>query len=278
MTEPKLAQIAWRLGLALVSAGLVVWVVLQNLPPSGLLATRALPGAANPFIGILRPEDRVALSTDGGAKVYSVIGDPVYFQLAVPRFFHQVTVTLEYRATATPVVELGPRVSNDAWGFALKPLEAAGLDQSGWSVRTDGPYRIYERHRTNFSISYLLNQRAEGRLALWHVDPADFGVSGKTFTAWSWDIDLKHSPLETVIAEYKPPQDLGGGWKRASATFDRGEIPLQGDEAQFAISVPSAGRSTPPGTFEVRAIEVKYERPAFSLASLGTGIIKQFGL
>jgi hypothetical protein len=278
MTSEKLAQFAWRLGLALATVSLVVWVVLQDLPPSGLLATRALPGDANPFIGILRPENRVALSTDGGTKVYSVIGDPVYFQLAMPKFFHQVTVTLEYRATATPEVELGPRTSNDAWGFDLKPLDAAGLDQSGWSVRIDRPYRIYERRPTNLSISYLLRQRAADHLALWHVDPMIFGVSDKDFVVWSWDTDLKRSPLETVVTAYTPPQDLGDGWKRASATFDRGEVPLQGDEAQFAISVPSAGRSTPPGTFEVRAIEARYERPAFSLASFGSGVIRQFGL
>jgi hypothetical protein len=110
------------------------------------------------------------------------------------------------------------------------------------------------------------------------VDPSEFGVSGKTFAAWSWDVDLKRSPLETVVAAYVPPQDLGGGWQQATATFNRGEMSLQGDEVQFALSVPSAGRLTPPGTFEVRSISARYERPAFDFDSLGSEVLKRFGL
>lgn len=264
MSGRSLAKIAWRLALALGGVGLVIWIGIQNLPPSGTLVTSARPGEANPFISILRPEDRVRLVTDAPLR-YVVTGDPTYFELAMPRFFHQVTLTLEYRVADAPIVEVGPHLPGDAWGFALKTLDLPALDKSGWSVRTDGPYRIYERRATSLSLTELFRRRATNQLAVWHVDPADFGQPNKKFVAWSRDLDLKRSGLETVVVSgYVPPQDLGDGWKRAAITFDRGELTLRGDSVQFALSVPSLGRggaAPAVGSFEVRLIEAEYRRP-----------------
>jgi hypothetical protein len=124
MTDDAFIRNGLRALWFLAGLGLVVGIALQNLPLSGILRASVAPGEASPFIGILRPEERMTIANDGGSKVYQVTGDPTYLQVTAPRFFRHATMTLEFRNPRRIDVSIGPAITLEKWGFALQSLDS----------------------------------------------------------------------------------------------------------------------------------------------------------
>ncbi len=167
----KALAVLW-IGLGMALTG---WIVFSNVPPSGLLKESATAGALSAFIGIPRPVERVKIVASAAEPYYEVLGEPLYFQLAAPRFFPRAKVRLEFQNSGQPVIELGARSSADQWRFDLHPIDAPVLDNLGWSARQDGDLLVYERTPTSRSAGDILASGSAARTAVYHLDPVRWG-------------------------------------------------------------------------------------------------------
>jgi hypothetical protein len=171
MNEIIAGRKIFRLALFIAGAGLIIWVVLGNVPPNGRLRVTSGAGEASAFIGILRPEGRVTLVPRDAGGHYDVSAEPAYFQMRAPRAFRSAKVTVEYQEEGQPLLELGGRTDLEAWTFDLKPLEAPMLERLGWSARQEGKYRIYEKKASQRQAEDILATGDPRRVGVYKIDP-----------------------------------------------------------------------------------------------------------
>jgi hypothetical protein len=127
------------------------------------------------FIGRLTPSDRVA----GGD---TIIGDPAYFSLSVPRRFEKARLTLEFQNdTDRPLIEVGVLTDKRVWNYDLKPLQNKVLDGlfNEWSVLWDADVLLFQRNKEYESVKDFLAKRPPmDRVAVYDYDlGADFTLA-----------------------------------------------------------------------------------------------------
>lgn len=74
-----------------------------------------------------------------GEAFQSIVGEPVYMDVQVPRSFDSVDVTMEYKNEEQPLIELGLITSTDPWNVRTAPLESRIISEAldEWDAVTD---------------------------------------------------------------------------------------------------------------------------------------------
>jgi hypothetical protein len=255
-----------------ILAGLAVLglVFFRNFPPDGTLEASIVPGESSGFLGGLSPADRLSVIDTGKGLVTEVSAEPVYFHLAKPRFFRQVRVRVLFHHRDQPLLEFGPRMSRDEWAFDLRPLDAPFLEDLtrptrqgglGWSVRQDGPYRVYERRASSVRAAELLRGPRDGRIAVYRVEP----LLSEGLAAVTPSTDFRKGKIEAVVAKYAPPEEEGG-WRAAEATFDLGPLVAEDGKVQMIVSAPGLKDG---GSLTIGRIEATYLDGALARTPIG---------
>lgn len=164
-----------RFGWFVLAACLLGWLAWKNLPPSGRLSAIGRTGEPSGFFGGFTPLDRAVPTREGGLWYSDIVSEPVYFNLAAPRFFDTMRVRVRYKEDGQPYLALGARTDPAAWAFDLKPIDLPMLDGSGWAARQDGELRIYERKPTARTAAELLGGALD-RTAVLGLDPVRWGL------------------------------------------------------------------------------------------------------
>ncbi len=163
-----------RLAWFTISACLLGWLAWNNLPPSGRLVVVGRTAEPSGFFGGFTPLDRAVPTRADDAWFSDVVSEPVYFNLATPRFFDTMRVRVRYQGDQ-PYLALGARTDRQAWAFDLKPIDLPMLDRSGWPARQDGPLRVYERTASGRSAADILSGSSD-RAAVIGIDPVRWGL------------------------------------------------------------------------------------------------------
>ncbi len=157
-----------------LGAAFLAWIFWRNFPLTGVLSAQARTAEPNGFIGGFTPQDRAKPVQENGVWYSDIVDEPVYFNLAAPRFYDTVRVQLRYKEEKQPYIALGARTDLDQWQFDLKPLDLPLLDDAGWSARQDGELRVYERKATTRSAQQIL--ASGGRVAVLGLDPVRWNL------------------------------------------------------------------------------------------------------
>lgn len=148
-------------GVGIAGAAAVIFALaLAHEPVGGRLVTETDFLAPHPFISILKPTDRVEGGRGGG-----VIGSPVYFDVKPPSDFERVTLEVDYRAGAAPVVETGAMVTGDG-RFDLVADRVALLEELGWRRVESGGQVLLQRNGDYRTVEeFFLRPPAPGEVA-----------------------------------------------------------------------------------------------------------------
>jgi hypothetical protein len=246
----KLLRALW----AALGLGLVAWIGLRNLPLDGTLKTSALPAEASPFIGVLRPDDRVKVRR-GGETVYEVFREPAYFSLNVPRFFRKARLRFEFMNADQPIFEAGARTDLAAWSFDLQPVEALVLDRLGWSSRVDEGYRIYEKRQTVRSVAEILSEGDPRKTAVYHLDPVRWGLRIPTALDKGASLDCRTTdgcPKSYVYIAHPPFQAAVEAKGRVTVKLMKdGEVILTREAADETVDLIVTNAA--PGLYRIEA-------------------------
>ncbi len=110
-----------------------------------------------PRVGDFFPWDRVSINQkDSLGYSASIIGEPVYFDLKLPRPFKQARAEISYENKGVSVFQIGVQASAYDWEYQLKPIENRYLDKLAWTKISDGGLTLFERKKKFDKISDFL--------------------------------------------------------------------------------------------------------------------------
>ncbi len=118
-----------RIGIWSIVAVFLVALALRDLQLDRRLDVVARLDRATPYVSTLGPPVRVALSADRA----NIIGEPVYVNLRIPRWFRRATVELRYENPGNLPLRFGVRTHPTQWAFQFptpSPDARAGAGRS----------------------------------------------------------------------------------------------------------------------------------------------------
>lgn len=153
----------------------LVWLVWQNLVPSGVFVARWRPDAPSGLIGPLVPESRLLplAIADDGTPYRSLVSEPVNFDVRLPATFSTAKVTAKL-STGAKIVELGGLASRETWTNDLRPAMNAILDGLDWTVVRENGLALYERKPEFKTVGDFLANVPSSGVAAYRADLASF--------------------------------------------------------------------------------------------------------
>lgn len=161
-----------------VPVALVGYLVWVDAVVSGELSATLDIGRQSPYISPLHPGGRLQpISVDAaGVTSQTIIQQPVYFDVRVPRGLRELEVRLTYQNLDQLLVEAGPQVSDTPWTFQLGGVEHQALDfllqdTARWSSLREGEVVLLQRDRHYDSVAaFLANPPPRDMIATYRYD------------------------------------------------------------------------------------------------------------
>ncbi len=136
----------------------VIFLMHKTIVPGGVTTYRHDFKNFDYFIGKLTPQERVFKIND----VYTMIGDPVYFNLRIPRHFDTAKLTLVFQNQSDrKLIEAGLLTDKTVWRYDLEPISNDLLDGlfDKWSVLFGEDDKIlFQREKIYSSVNDFLSQ------------------------------------------------------------------------------------------------------------------------
>ncbi len=168
--KPLLVRIV-QLTIILIPVGIFVWLLNQELVPSGTFVIAHGVNELSPFIDRILPDDRAlapAMDADGD-WVQAIVGDPGYFFVHPHRSFDAVHAEVWFKNEGVPIVELGALSSPTGESYDLRPLQNLLIDDSSWDRMSDNGIVLLQRTHTYDSVNaFLQNPPPLGEIATYH--------------------------------------------------------------------------------------------------------------
>ncbi len=216
----------------------LVWIVAQNLVPSGIFEAHWRPDASSALIGPVVPEARLLPLgiSDDGMPYRSLVEEPVNFDVRLPSTFDTATVSVTV-AGEPKIVELGGLASRATWTNDLRPGSNAIIDGLNWTaVRANG-LTLYERRPDFKTVDDFLSNLPTAGVAVYRADvsslvkipgyaPAKTAQTYKTAFrgAASLKVYLNNEPLDFTFRTQDVNRHAGADGFTATATLNGSRI------------------------------------------------------
>jgi hypothetical protein len=222
-----------RIGLWLMLAVFIVFVIWQAIVPGGQAVYSFDFKQSSFFVGRLTPRERVSDIKDGRQ---TLTGQPVYFNLWTPRPFSSLKLTVRYKNNTTPVLEAGLLLDKQAWRYAIKPLHNETIDKlyrsEHWGVLEDGPIILLQRQETYASVVDFLKQLPPAKNVAVYNYALPGGLYKKVDAAFVINPNIQY-----IIADYQLPRVLGE-WRETTVEFDLTKAERTKDGYSLMLSAP----------------------------------------
>ncbi len=184
------------------------------------------------------PDIRFAeVASDAGIKEWSILIDPVYWILRLPRRYDDVKVTLEYKAPQVPLVQFGGLANADKWEFAWRSVQNIALEQLEWDCLSEYHKQWYLCQKNVYYQTieeFLLQPPVTAEIVNFNFPlPDTFAATRVT----RYNHELALDDYDYVIALYTQPQEMDG-WLRQEFVFPLSELDMVEDGVQFVLSAP----------------------------------------
>ncbi len=122
-----------RFILIFVVFSLLVWFTWMNFVPLGTLKVKKDVEKPSPYFSDFYPSVRMrGIERDETGNVFrTMIVDPVYFDLLMPRQFAEAEVRIKYQKTQDQPLFVGLKKTNEPWAFDFRKLLDKG---NGWQM------------------------------------------------------------------------------------------------------------------------------------------------
>lgn len=167
----------------------LAWLINRHYAFGGELVIKHDFSKKSAFISELYPSSRIKeISRDEQGRYYqSIINEPVYFDLKMPRTFDQAVIRIKYKNSDIPIWNLGVQQSPIEGQYLLKPVENKILDQLiadkiHWSTLEYNETIVIQRNyagKNYETVKDFLNNLPQSNLAVYHYDlNQDYLISG----------------------------------------------------------------------------------------------------
>ncbi|MGB9609185.1 MAG: hypothetical protein ACP5IX_01595 [Patescibacteria group bacterium] len=253
----------WRVILMLIALCFFLWLIWQNLIPSGYLKITKDFCRESKFISNLYPEERVGdIEIDNQNRCWQTIfNEPVYFKIKVSRSFEQVKLKIFYQNEKQPLFQIGLR-KKLGWQFQFKPIENQIFDSLDWYKLTQGKITLWQRKKKFETIQqYVNNLPIDRKTAVFYYEFIPEVVKDSTkIVAWNPKIPLQS--LDYIITQYQSPKNFGD-LKVASVDFFISPEFSDGQQLEFILSAPEMVRNQ--SQIKIYRLEVELEREPLTL-------------
>lgn len=263
----KLTKITRLINLFMILFGVLFlfFLVWYDINPSGQRVVKHNFTKTNNLVRGPYPVDRLVEQKNVDGDFWEVAIDPVYFDLYIPRLYQSITFTSIFKLTNNQtVIELGGLGSDQGWQITLKPA------YNGYLENLNLTCRIFVDDLSQISV-------CAGRESL----PTDITTWSEIFDLYpdaeyvtyflpltqhfatadrldnlkikQWENSFIASDFDFLITSYVPVEDVGDGWKKASAIFLPNELWLAGHIYKFVLSAPDLSNHAK--TIKLREVE-----------------------
>lgn len=289
----KIVLFFWWLSLILAAGIFLIYLVWQNLVPSGYFRAEQdfcynpaslwsrLFYQAQSSISLMYPDNRLnAPETDEKNRCFQRFFDePVYFKIIMPRSFSRVKLKIFYQTENQPLLQVGLmklRQNPDDWQFKLQPLENQYFDQLSWTKTTQGSITLWQKNKKFDSISQFVNNLPTNeRLATFYYDLVPEAIKNpKKVIVWNHKTPMQY--VDYVITQYQPPTAIDD-LKGSEANFFLTPDFSNGRQVEFMFSAPDLLRRQ--GQVKIYRLEAEFFREGLTKERLQetlNNIIKRF--
>lgn len=122
------------------AVAVVLWLFYKDFVPNGRLEVENNFKKRSALISGLYPLERLRSVEREGDIYYETIRiDPVYFDLAIPRFFQKAKIIIKYQNPSQNLFQIGIKDVNSDWNFLFKTIENRGegirsKETDGWQI------------------------------------------------------------------------------------------------------------------------------------------------
>lgn len=148
------------------------YLVDKNLVLTGHLEVSRNFQKLSPFISEFSPLERLGeVEKDENGDYYqTIIGEPVFFRLTMPRIFKTARVEVTYKSEA-PVFELGAQLAPLGVNYEFKPLQNLMLENLKWEKLQEEGIILFQKNKKYEEITdFLDNLPAKNEIAVYNYD------------------------------------------------------------------------------------------------------------
>ena len=169
------------IGLTLIPIGIIFWLLMYDLNPSGTFSVSAPVWKSSPYIERFLPDTRaLAITRDGQKGFQRVIDEPIYASIHTPGEYDEITVAIEFENASHPITEIGFLVSENPIQYTFAPLQNKIIDELEWNSILEDNVSLYQREDLYDSISsFYENPPERSSIAVYNTDlDLPFRLSG----------------------------------------------------------------------------------------------------
>lgn len=136
----------------------VVYIVWQNLIPSGIFSVDWKPGDHDSLVDRLVPETRVnpPATLENGQKAQQIIDDLAIQFVHPHRSFQTIEAEIRFKNNGAPLVEFGGLAREDGQIYDLHSLSFPLIDSLSWQKIEDNGLFLYQRQPIFSSVDEFL--------------------------------------------------------------------------------------------------------------------------
>ncbi len=271
---------AWRATLIAGCVLFFLWLVWQNVIPSGYLRiendfsqqinSSLFFSPQQKFISDLYPADRVSpIETDASGRCWQqFFSEPVYFKINLPRSFEKVRIKIFYQNIGQPLLQIGLMKINQGsnnWAFQLQPLENQIFDQLNWYKIVKGGVTLWQKNKKFNTVEQFVNHLpVSERLATFDYNLTPEAITNpKKIILWNSKTPLQY--VDYIISNYQSPK-IEGDLKKAEAKFFINSEFSDGRQIEFMLSAPDLVKNQQ--TIKIYKIEAELEREPLTTENL----------
>ena len=164
----KVFALSIRLLSVVVIVGTVGFLLNRAVVPSGVLVASTDFLTPAPFFSYLKPAERAMGPMVDTEKYVTLIGHPIYVDFTPPSRFDTATVTMKYKNSGLPSIEIGALVSALTEQFMLVPVENRLIDGLAWPQISSGSLTLFQRVPRYASLdAFFANPPSRQELAVY---------------------------------------------------------------------------------------------------------------
>jgi len=175
-TQNKI-NIIIRIFLATLPIGIFVFLLNTKFVRWGnFIVEKDFTEKYHPFISTLRPNERMEQNNNGNGHYATMIGEPVYFDIEVPRDFNNVELAIEYSMSSgnsSQDFKIGILVDKNNWQYKLLPIENSQIEEllTDWNyIDENGRILLQRSNKYDYIDDFLNNLPNISEIAMYHYN------------------------------------------------------------------------------------------------------------
>lgn len=222
---------------------LVVYLIYQDLDFAGERLLVHSAASKSILVNGPGPDNRLAgVQSEQGEKFWTIIIDPVYWQLTLPRRYEEIEIEIVFQAPGVSLVQFGGLMTAKGWNYQWTGLKNDVWENISWPCLVDSErnWRLCQKEKNYQSIErFLLAPPTNKKISNYNF-PLPEAFARLAVDNYNNQVDWQD--YDYLIGVYQPPVPVGEWW-RQTLQYQVDDLYLAGNVVQFALSAPGIDKN-----------------------------------